>query len=714
MRQTPRETIYRIVVLALRVAVAGAAATTAAAAAPGWIVGDPAAHVADPSSLLRASHRIGALDGVYAVLVAHRGELISEEYFREGARSKPHNMKSASKSLLSALVGIAVAEGDIDLDQPLVEILTQARGLNDPAKSRITVRHLVTMTSGLEATSYETYNRWIAQGNWVRGALELPLVAEPGTLFQYSTGNSHLLSAVVTAATGQSTLDYAKSKLLGPMGIRIQGWQRDPQGIYVGGNNLSLTPRDMAKFGQLFLDGGRWREQQLVPTAWVEESTRNGEFGLHPVYGTYGYLWWTDLVFEKAFTGVGYGGQYIFVSPEHEAVVVITSTLVSKGKTWTAQLFEILRNELLPLLVETAPHDIRTPRDPALVSLEHAIERARIELALLGETPIPNQSADLPAPGRTTSRVNLRQGPGTEHSRLTLLPRGAPLEASERSGEWYRVTANAETGWLHEDFVELTSTSWRRTASELRQDLAEFSDVVRPYLPGSGTAPSASPREPGKKQVDTSTLADKEIEALNRSLASQRNELELALASAADLKAKHEESSSAIAKLASEIQDGKANLEMVLRERNQLTNRLAAAERRATDQELRVLALGETDSGDKKLTASAELFLRNWAEDWARRDPDRLLANYSRDFDLPEGLSRGSWEGRIRSQVLEGTFSLVQVSDLEVALIGRDLARVRFREVLRTESNSVASLKEIDLIREGESWRILRELFLSP
>jgi CubicO group peptidase (beta-lactamase class C family) len=191
------------------------AAPSVTAEVGAWSVGAVQEHAADPARLQAAVRQIGAMRGVYGVLVVHRGELVVERYFRDGYREKPHNLKSASKSVLSALVGIAVDEGYLDLDQPLSEILPEARSLEDPRKGAITVRHLLSMTSGLEPTSYETYNEWVAGSDWVRGALELPLVAEPGSLFQYSTGNTHLLSAALAAATGSSTREGC-----------APGWQR--------------------------------------------------------------------------------------------------------------------------------------------------------------------------------------------------------------------------------------------------------------------------------------------------------------------------------------------------------------------------------------------------------------------------------------------------------------------------------------------------------
>ena len=302
----------------------------------------------DAGRLEPAVEDIGALEGVQGVLVARHGRLVAERYFRSSAGRRPHNMKSASKSVLSALAGLAVENGVLELDQPIAELLPEAAGLDDPRKQKITVRHLLTMTSGLESTSFGNYGSWVASRNWVRAALARPLQAEPGTRFAYSTGGTHLLSATLAAAAGRSTHDFAREHLFGPLGIRHSAWARDRQGIHVGGNNLSVLPRDMLKFGQLYLNRGRWAGEQLLPWQWVDESTRPGLAGPRGrgrIYGGYGYLWWLRGPRERgAYIASGYGGQYIYVSPAEDLVVVIISTEVSKGRGWRGELFGMIRD----------------------------------------------------------------------------------------------------------------------------------------------------------------------------------------------------------------------------------------------------------------------------------------------------------------------------------------------------------------------------------
>jgi CubicO group peptidase (beta-lactamase class C family)/septal ring factor EnvC (AmiA/AmiB activator) len=535
-----------------------------------WPTEPAAEHATRPARLAEAVARIGAMPGIYSLLVAHRGALVVERYFRDGFREKPHNLKSASKSVLSALVGIAVAEGLLDLDRPIVEILPGSIQLDDPRKATITVRHLLTMTSGLESTSYETYGEWTAGSDWIRGALALALVAEPGSQFQYSTGNTHLLSAVLTAATGMSTREYAESRLFGPLGVRIKGWARDPNGVHIGGNDLSLTPREMARFGQLFLDGGHLGGSQIVPADWVATSTRTGEIGRHDTYGTYGYLWWTDLVYEGAFIAVGFGGQYVYVSPPHDLVVVVTSTLISKGEEWTDDLFEELRHGVLASFAPSADFYARSgrpPADPAIESLERAVARAQTELAALKVAA----DADPPAvPGRgwTVARVNLRRNRDTGSERIRLLERGIAVELLDQADGWLQARVDGEEGWIRADFVRIENGSWRPLATALRQDLAAFSEAIRGRLavrPAEPVAPTA-PLSPAA--VEGAQVADLEerLAASNR----DRMRLQSRLAELDRKVADQEERLSGAGAASVELQEAQARIES-------LANQLAAS-----------------------------------------------------------------------------------------------------------------------------------------
>ena len=288
----------------------------------------PRANPADTVLLAQALGRAAELPRLRGILVSQRGEVVLERWFRGAGPDRAANVKSASKSVLSVLVGIAIAEGHIrGIDQPIADFFPDyfARPDVDPRKRRITVGNLLSMQSGLESTSFNEYGAWVSSGNWVRAALDQPVVAEPGGPMLYSTGSTHLLSAILTRATGQSTWAYANEKLGEPLGFRIRPWQRDPQGIYFGGNDMYLTPRQMLRFGQMYLDGGVYAGRQVVPRAWVQESVRPRTSSPYNGHG-YGLGWWSrDSGGRRVYFAWGYGGQYVFVVPELELVAVFIS-----------------------------------------------------------------------------------------------------------------------------------------------------------------------------------------------------------------------------------------------------------------------------------------------------------------------------------------------------------------------------------------------------
>jgi CubicO group peptidase (beta-lactamase class C family) len=285
------------------------------------------------------------------MLVAQDGRVVAEGFWRGGAADRPTNVKSVSKSVLSALVGIAIAQGHLrGADQPLAEILPEHFGAGtDPRKRAITLGHLVSMHAGLESTSFQNYGAWVASRDWVRDALRRPLEAPPGERMIYSTGNTHLLSAALTRATGTSTWAYAVRVLGEPLDVRIPRWQRDPQGIFFGGNDMYLTPRAMLRFGELYRNGGVHAGRQVVPRAWVEASVR--PLGTSRWSGfDYGYGWWTKRSgSHDVFFAWGYGGQYVFVVPSLRLTAVFTS--LSEGPRERGHLpaiHAILDDQIVP------------------------------------------------------------------------------------------------------------------------------------------------------------------------------------------------------------------------------------------------------------------------------------------------------------------------------------------------------------------------------
>jgi CubicO group peptidase (beta-lactamase class C family) len=276
-------------------------------------------------SFERAVETAATLPRLRSLLVSVDGTLLAEHYFHGAAAGRTANTKSASKSVISALIGIAIDRGLIaDVRDPLSRYLPEYVRA-DPDKAAITIEDLLTMRSGLETTSNRNYGRWVSSANWVRFVLEQPFVDVPGGRMIYSTGSTHVLSAVLTRVTRASTLSFAQASLAGPLGFTLSAWQRDPQGIFLGGNEMPLRPREMLRIGELYLNDGRHLDRQVVSREWVRTSVvprTTSRWGDRE----YGYGWWIrDLGGERAFYAWGYGGQFIFVVPSVRLVAVTTS-----------------------------------------------------------------------------------------------------------------------------------------------------------------------------------------------------------------------------------------------------------------------------------------------------------------------------------------------------------------------------------------------------
>ena len=182
------------------------------------------------------------------------------------------------------------------------------------------------MQSGLETTSNRNYGKWVLSDNWVEFAFNQPLVAQPGTRMLYSTGSTHLLSAILTKASGMSAKQFAQENLSSRLGFSMSYWPTDPQGIYFGGNDMEMTPRQMLEFGRLYLNEGLKDNEQVISKAWVEDSHKPRARSPRGQGRFYGYGWWLrDLAGMQVPVAWGYGGQLIFVVKELDLVVVATS-----------------------------------------------------------------------------------------------------------------------------------------------------------------------------------------------------------------------------------------------------------------------------------------------------------------------------------------------------------------------------------------------------
>ncbi len=274
-----------------------------------------------------------AIDGV--VIIRH-GYLVWETYPNPlFSTTDTHYLYSVTKSFTSCLIGIAIDEGYIeDVNQTMISFFPDRTIKNlDERKQKITVENLLMMRSGMrwdESSTPFTDPRndiyHILNEDGLQWSLDLAMVGEPGVTWHYNTGASHILSGIVTAATGVSTLRFAEENLFEPLGITRYAWSEDGAGTTIGGFDLQLSPRDMAKFGYLYLHGGEWDGKQVVSQQWVEKSTST----LTKPYATlgYGYQWWTTPS-QNMYSCRGLYNQMIYVLPDQDIVIAITGDMKS-------------------------------------------------------------------------------------------------------------------------------------------------------------------------------------------------------------------------------------------------------------------------------------------------------------------------------------------------------------------------------------------------
>jgi CubicO group peptidase (beta-lactamase class C family) len=299
----------------------------------GWKTSTPELQGMDSAKLMIADEFIqNRLPDAFSLLVVKNGYLVFEKYYSWGSAEKYAVVHSVTKSVTSALIGIALDKGYLkSVDQKLIEFFPEyITEESDPMKKEISLKHLLTMSAGFmwNDRGPSMWN-WYSSSNWLKSAIQLPLENNPGDVFNYNSSTSHLLSIILTKSTKTSTLDFAKKNLFDPLGIQSAFWREDPQGYHIGGFGLGLSARDLAKIGFLYLNNGYWDGQSIVSEYWVKESTdKQIQAFRHPIYGAfdYGYQWWVKNIDGcNSFRAWGRRGQFIVVVPELDLVIVVTS-----------------------------------------------------------------------------------------------------------------------------------------------------------------------------------------------------------------------------------------------------------------------------------------------------------------------------------------------------------------------------------------------------
>jgi len=365
----------------------------------------------------------------------------------------PHIIHSCTKSVTSALVGIALEKGLISsVRKPVLEFFDYESILNlDQGKKSLCLEDLLTMTTGL-ACRDSYVHRWRGLGammtsqDWVRFMLDLPMVEKPGEWFEYCNGASFLLSAIIQKTARMTTLDFARMHLFKPLGIDRVRWQANPQGITIGWGQLWLEPRDMAKFGWLYLKGGLWAGEQVVPAEWVKASTK-GRVEAGTLSERYGYQWWVDS--EGYYAAMGFGGQFIFVVPEKNLVAVFTGALSPREFSLPERL---LNKYVLPAVapgpLEARPED-KAKLDSLLVAMESGPEPSPVP-------DLPQRAVQIS--GRTytfePNRMKLKDmaftfRPGEKECQAEMtVPKGTYTSAVGLDGR-YRISDSDRGSWAY-------------------------------------------------------------------------------------------------------------------------------------------------------------------------------------------------------------------------------------------------------------------------
>ena len=263
------------------------------------------------------------VNSMHSFMLVRHGHVVAEAWWAPESAEKPHILWSLSKSFTSTAVGLAVGEGKLSIDDLVLEFFPDEAPAEPSANLKaMRVRDLLTMNAG-----HQDEVNWREAEHWAKAFLAHPVPHKPGTHFRYNTPATYMLSAIVQKVTGETVLDYLKPRLFQPLGIEDPKWETSPQGISIGGYGLFLRTEDIAKFGQLYLQKGKWQGKQLLSESWIEQATSkqvsNGSDPSRDWDQGYGFQFWRCR--HGAYRGDGKDGQFCIVLPEQDAVIVITA-----------------------------------------------------------------------------------------------------------------------------------------------------------------------------------------------------------------------------------------------------------------------------------------------------------------------------------------------------------------------------------------------------
>jgi CubicO group peptidase (beta-lactamase class C family) len=367
------------------------------------------------------------IDSLHSFMLVRHGHVIAEGWWTPYAAESPHMLYSLSKSFTSTAVGLAVAEGKLSLDDPVLKFFPDdAPASPDARLEAMRIRDLLRMVTG-----HQTEPARKDDEPWARTFLAHPVAFKPGTHFLYNTSGTYMLSAAVQKATGQTVLEYLTPRLFEPLDIRKPTWETSPQGISAGGYGLSVRTEDIAKFGQLYLQKGEWQGKRLLPAGWVEEATaRQTSNGSNPTSDWdqgYGYQFWRCT--HGVYRGDGAFGQYCIVLPEQDAVIAMTAGVVNMQA-----VLNLVWDKLLPALqsAQLAPDDV------ARAKLEGTLKNLSLRTVKGAGKPAEtaNRKYIFPTNERKLESVALQAGETAGEAVLVTRVSGVEHRIACGAGKW--------------------------------------------------------------------------------------------------------------------------------------------------------------------------------------------------------------------------------------------------------------------------------------
>ncbi|HEY5047534.1 MAG TPA: serine hydrolase [Rhizomicrobium sp.] len=431
----------------------------------GWPSSTPEAQGIDSGALavtidtLKANHV-----PIHSLLVERNGYIVLDSYFFPFGANQPHDVASITKSVTSTLVGIAMGDdASVELNSPIASLLPEQE-IADPRKARITLAQLLGMTSGLDCSAQHGVSLLLQMemsAHWTSYLLSRPLVAEPGSRFDYCAGNMQLVSASLTRATGESASELAHARLFAPLGITKVIWPADPDGNSHGFADLMLESRDLAKLGYLWLHQGRWEGRQIVPAAYLATALSphaNVQPGVQYGYGMWLYPGHTPYDFEAN----GRGGQRITVIPQLNAVVVVTGGGMDANRIAPLIARAFVSKAALPAnstgearLASAVARAAAAPRPYAALPLPAAAGYLAAKTWFLPANPLGVQSLTLSFPSAVEASVRFGFADGTGEDHSVGLDGSPRLSRNVSSGLPVAVSGQWRNGGFELDYDEV-------------------------------------------------------------------------------------------------------------------------------------------------------------------------------------------------------------------------------------------------------------------